>query len=362
MAGSASAVKLPFDEAVQYFRQKTNMPSAHWTAVMDEANSRSFAVAGATSDALISDFRAAVEKGIAQGTSLGEFRKDFDSIVKKHGWSHTGEAGWRAKVIYNTNLATSFAAGRYAQQTDPDVLAAFPYWEYVHVNCPNPRLQHVAWSGMVLRADDPFWSYAYPPNGFGCHCIVVSTNDRIMARQGKRLCDSPKVQWQDYVNRKTGVVTKVPTGVDPGFVSNPGKAWAEHKKIPLNSPSLKPVGPTPPVLAPPGATKALPEVLAKFLREPGDDSVQIATLPRVAGPADKNAVVLDADVLKQTADKHGALDAAALEEIAAAISGIDATPNGLEPVTVHGASWVVTLRWNAAQGVWRVVTLDKQAP
>jgi hypothetical protein len=127
-------------------------------------------------------------------------------------------------------------------------------------------------------------------------------------------------------------------------------------------PSLKPVGPTPPVLAPPGATKALPEVLAKFLREPGDDSVQITTLPKVAGAADKNAVVLDAEVLKETTDKHGALDATALDEIAAAISGIDGTPNRLKPITVHDKNWVVTLRWNAAQGVWRVVTLDKQAP
>jgi hypothetical protein len=274
MADTASAVNLPFTEAVDYFRQKTEMPSAHWTTVMDDAHTRSFAVAGATKEALIKDFRGAVDKAISQGTSFGEFRKDFDAIVKKHGWSHTGKAEWRAKIIYNTNLATAFAAGRYAQMTDPDVLAAYPYWEYVHVNCPNPRLQHVAWSGMVLRADDPFWATCYPPNGWGCHCIVISTNERLIARQGKRLCDSPQLQWQEYKDRTTGVVTKYPAGVDPGFVGNPGRAWA---KAPVSAPRVKPIGAAPPVLAQPGATAVPPAALQKFMSAPSG-AVQVGTL------------------------------------------------------------------------------------
>jgi hypothetical protein len=36
------------------------------------------------------DFRVAVEKAIAEGTTLQEFRKDFDAIVATHGWSYKG--------------------------------------------------------------------------------------------------------------------------------------------------------------------------------------------------------------------------------------------------------------------------------
>lgn len=302
MTGTASAVNLPFNEAVDYFREKTNMPSAHWTAVMDDAHARSFAVAGATKDALIKDFRTAVDKAISTGTSFGEFKKDFDAIVKKHGWSHTGKAEWRAKIIYNTNLATAFAAGRYAQMTDPDVLAAYPYWEYVHVNCPNPRLQHVAWSGMVLKADDPFWATCYPPNGWGCHCIVISTNERMMNRQGKRLCDSPKLQWQEYKDRTTGRITRYPAGVDPGFVGNPGRDWA---RAPLSAPKVKPIGNTPPVLAQPGASAVPPAALQKFIKAP-TGAVQVGTLDKAVmkalGTTSPN-VLLSADTMKKQLGK-----------------------------------------------------------
>ena len=36
-------------------------------------------VAGANRDAIVADFRAAVEKAIAEGTTLEQFRKDFDT-------------------------------------------------------------------------------------------------------------------------------------------------------------------------------------------------------------------------------------------------------------------------------------------
>ena len=316
MPSPASAVNLPFKEAVDFFRQKTDTPSAHWTAVMDDAHARSFAVAGATKDALIGDFRKAVDKAIATGTSYGEFRKDFDSLVKKYGWSHTGTADWRAKVIYNTNLATAFAAGRYAQMTDPDVLAAFPYWQYQHVNCPNPRLQHVAWSGMVLRADDPFWATCYPPNGWGCHCIVLSVSERGLAKMGKSGPDkTPTLQWQEYVNRTTGVVTKYPAGVDPGFVSNPGKAWLESKQQDLKAPSVRPQGPPPPVLAPPGKTAVPPEVLRRFIEKP-DGAVQIGVLPKDLAAsigARHPTVLLSAETFQKQVVNHSELTQAAYE-------------------------------------------------
>ncbi len=38
----------------------------------------------------LADFRAAVDKAISQGTTLAEFRKDFDTIVAKYGWSYNG--------------------------------------------------------------------------------------------------------------------------------------------------------------------------------------------------------------------------------------------------------------------------------
>ncbi len=313
MPTTISAIHRPFDEAVAYFRQKTNMPSSHWTTVMDTANARAFAVAGATSKDLISDFRAAVEKGIAKGTTLAEFKKDFDQIVAKHGWKHTGKAEWRARIIYQTNLSNAFSAGRYAQQTDPAVLAAYPYFEYVHVNCPHPRVQHLAWSGTILRADNPWWSTHYTPNGWGCHCIVMNLGPRDLKRRGidPDSLKAPPIQWQEYVNRTTGVVTKHPAGIDPGFAYNPGEAWKTGAAQPLKAEPLRPIGAPPPVLAPPGQDAVQPAVLRKFLADP-QGSVQVGRLDQAVqqqlGVGDE-PVLLTRDTAQKQAEEHKDLTA-----------------------------------------------------
>ncbi|WP_375588102.1 phage minor head protein [Hoeflea alexandrii] len=93
--------------------------------------------------------------------------------MKRHGWSYNGERGWRTQTIFETNLRTAYAAGRYAQMSAPDTLAAFPYWQYNHSGAVHPRVDHKAWDGLCLAADDPFWQTNYPPNGFRCGCFVT---------------------------------------------------------------------------------------------------------------------------------------------------------------------------------------------
>ncbi len=325
MAGTVSAISKPFDEAVSYFRQKVSIPSAHWTTLMDEAHARGFAVAGVTKDDMLADFRAAVDKAISKGTTLQEFRQDFDDIVKRTGWSHTGTAEWRARVIYQTNMANAFSAGRYAQAVNPAVLAAYPYWEYLHVNCPYPRLQHLAWSGMVLRADDPWWSAHYPPNGWGCHCITASLGPRDLARRGidPGSLKAPPTQWMEYVNRTTGVVTKYPAGVDPSFAYNPGEAWLKGEKQPLKAPRVMPVSKQPaPVLAPPGADAVAPVVLKRFLDDP-HGAVQVGKLGHEANAylgTGHAPVLLSAETMAKQVAKHPEIegkDYEALEQLLA---------------------------------------------
>src|SRR3546814_13218924 len=125
-------------------------------------------VAGAMGDDILIDFQAAITKAIEEGTSLEEFRKDFDQIVERYGWSYNGSRGWRTRVIYQTNLNTAYQAGRYAQMPDPDVLASRPFWRYRHGDSMHPRHQHEAWAGLMLAADDPWWALHYPPDGWGC--------------------------------------------------------------------------------------------------------------------------------------------------------------------------------------------------
>ncbi len=152
MVTTAGALDLPFDEAIAFFRQKVSTPTNSWRDVWDAAHSRMFMVAGANTTAIVDDFKASIAKALEQGTTLEEFRKDFDAIVKAHGWSYKGERGWRTRTIFETNLATAYAAGRYAQLTAPDTLATFPTGNTITPARSIPaRTTWLGWQGLCGR-------------------------------------------------------------------------------------------------------------------------------------------------------------------------------------------------------------------
>ena len=223
---AVEAFDLPFLEAIAFFRQKLNLPTAGWTDLWRGEHSRAFTIAGALRDDLLADFRTAVDKATADGITLEDFRKDFDRIAATYGWSYNGARGWRSRVIYETNIRTSYQAGRYQQMTDPDVRRYRPYWRYRHGDSVHPRPQHLAWDGLVLPADDPWWDDHYPPNGWGCKCRVEALSERQLQALGKAEPDSaPDVTTREWVDKKTGEVHDVPVGIDPGWDYNPGKEW-----------------------------------------------------------------------------------------------------------------------------------------
>jgi hypothetical protein len=191
----------PFAEQLAFFRQKLNLPTEAWDDIMLAAHDRAFIVAGAQDADLLADLRAAVDKAIADGTGLDAFRKQFDQIVADNGWTGwTGEGtpggvAWRTKVIYQTNMATSYAAGRYKQLSDPGMLKILPYWQYHHTDGERfPRPLHESWDGLTLPPDHPFWDTHFPPNGWGCQCWIsaVSKEDFLLAiASGNGPADAP---------------------------------------------------------------------------------------------------------------------------------------------------------------------------
>ncbi len=215
---------LPFAEMVRFFLRKLNLTTEHWTDIYTREHDWSFVVAGANREALVADFRAAVDKAINEGTTLEAFRQDFDRIVAAHGWDYNGGRDWRSRVIYETNLNSSYAAGRYEQ------LQAAPYWQYVHADwVTNPRHQHLAWDGLVLRSDDPWWQTHYPPNGWGCQCSVRGLWPRDLAAMGKDAPDeAPEVHLVERLigqrNPRGPRLVQVPEGIDPGFEYIPGSS------------------------------------------------------------------------------------------------------------------------------------------
>lgn len=215
----------PFAEQLAYFRRKLNLPTQFWDDILGSAHDQSFIVAGAWKAELLDDLRKAIDKAIGDGTTLDEFRRDFRKIVAEHGWDYRGGFDWRTRVIYATNLRTSYQAGRYAQMTDPKLVKLRPYWRYKHNDSVrHPRPLHLSWDGVTLRWDDPWWKTHFTPNGWGCKCRVVSL------RKGQ-VPDGPDEAPDNGTYRhvdRNGVVHTLPTGVDYGWDHAPGMSVADE--------------------------------------------------------------------------------------------------------------------------------------
>lgn len=208
----SGALKRPFKEQVAYFRNKLGnlVPTRRWSDMLRDEHDIGFMVAGAQKADLLSDLATAVDRAISEGVGLNAFRKDFRDIVERRGWhgwtgegSDKGEA-WRTRIIYQTNMATSYAAGRYVQLTD----GGFDLWVYKHGGSREPRAQHLAWDGLTLPRDHEFWTENYPPadNVYGCSCYVVGA--RSSAGAERLGADLSKEYSEDEADDEVGALKK----------------------------------------------------------------------------------------------------------------------------------------------------------
>jgi len=227
-AAGVGAEGLAMAEAIDYHRAKLALPSKAWTDIWGREHARAFIVAGAATEELVAGFHEAIGRAIAEGRTLADFRKDFDALVRTHGWSYNGARGWRSAVIYNTNLSQAFSAGRWQQGQQLDD----PIGRYRHNHGPNERPEHKAKHGITLPLSHPFWRTWWPINAWGCHCQADVLSRRAARAAGWEISDDPPPD--PMVERTVATpegkkVVTVPKGIDPGFDYNVGEAAFGHR-------------------------------------------------------------------------------------------------------------------------------------
>ncbi len=244
-----AAMALEPKDAVAYFRSKGYKITDQWQEMVPGAHATSFTVAKAMRMDILEDIRTGVDEALAEGLTEREFIKRLAPKLKAKGW--WGKETWkdgqgedrdvqlgsvhRLKTIFRANIGSAYMAGRYRRQ-----LAAVnerPYWQYVAVMDSRTRPSHAILNGKVFRWDDPIWQYIYPPNGWGCRCLVRNITERRLRQEGL-VAESGEdyvqlVQREIGVSRETGEVFTVehpvitlPNGrsmsPDPGWGYNPG--------------------------------------------------------------------------------------------------------------------------------------------
>ncbi len=239
------AIKAPTPpkQALEYFRKKGFKQSFSYQDVWKTEHRRAFTVAKVSSQSLLIDIRASVDRAISEGKTLEDFKKELFPKLQKRGWighqfmddpilggTDLYELGTprRLKIIYETNMRVSRAAGQWERIKKTQ--AALPYLIYSLGPSKEHRPEHESWAGTLLPVADTFWKTHYPPNGWGCKCRVRSITRGETKKRGGAT-KRPSRATVPWTNAWTGATEKVPIGIDPGWNYNPGIGSASQKAV-----------------------------------------------------------------------------------------------------------------------------------
>lgn len=237
-------------EVTSYFEGKSLKPAFSWLDVWGQEHAYAFTVAKATEAEVLASFHGTIAEAIRTGKGFESWKVEIQSALARQGWwgprmvsDPTGEqpdrmvnfaSDRRLKTIFWANMNAARSAGQWerAQRTK----RALPYILYVRTSSGDPRPEHLGWVGIILPVDHPFWKTHWPPNGWGCKCQVRQISAReaaaLLGREpaegGVIYRDTPPDDGPDveFRNRRTGEVTKVPQGIDPGWQTNAGLSRA----------------------------------------------------------------------------------------------------------------------------------------
>ncbi len=232
---------LPPEKALSILRGKGLTTSFAWQDTWQQEHDAAFTVAKMMQIDLLRDTRAALDKAMEAGSTFEQFRESIEARLVEAGWwgkadtvdPLTGETKLvqlgsprRLRTIFETNIRTAYSAGHWQeiQQSKADA----PYLMYDAVDDDRTREEHAAWDGKVLPADHPWWSTHMPPNGWNCRCGVIQLSADQVKAMGLSVEDAaPASRDREYVNPRTGEVSRVPAGIDPGWAYNPGASRAD---------------------------------------------------------------------------------------------------------------------------------------
>lgn len=223
----------PPPEVSDFFRNKSLRPSFSWQDIEPEEHAVSFTVAKAMQVDVLQTIRDELQKAIDDGVPFEQFQKSLEPRLRRMGWWGIKEqidpltnevnkvrlgSPRRLKTIYRANMRSARAAGQWDRIQRSK--RALPYLVYLIGPSQRHRPSHEAKNGLVLPVDDPFWQTWYPPNGWGCKCHVRQITRREAEEIG--IGESPETPMREVFNSRTGEIKSIPSGIDPGWESNPG--------------------------------------------------------------------------------------------------------------------------------------------
>jgi len=184
-------------DAIAYLREKKPELHFDYDEMLHEAHHKAFTVAKVVKLDLLSDIQESLIQAQQKGKSFASWKKDLTPTLIAKGWygktevfnEDTGEFktinvnSRRLQTIYDTNMRTSYAQGRYKSQ----MMSSFEYLRYSSILDSRTRPAHASKHGIILPKTHPWWDTNYPPNGWRCRCSTSAISQSMMDDRGLKV-------------------------------------------------------------------------------------------------------------------------------------------------------------------------------
>lgn len=253
--------RLPPEQAMAYMRGRVkSVLTFSWQDLWQTVHARRFTVSRLARLDLLHTVQVKLEQSVAGDLHRRDWIRDIKGALADAGWwgekqvldPATGKMVTttfnlrRLHLIYDTNTRQAASAGQWArfQRTK----RALPYIRYVTMRDDRVRPLHASWDNVTLPVDDPFWQTHMPPNGWNCRCRVIGVTqaeyDKGEGPTGTPMKkERPDVISRPFVNRRTGEISEIPVGIDPGFAYNAGVAAREQALLDITRAKLQAMPP-----------------------------------------------------------------------------------------------------------------------
>lgn len=226
----AAGFNVPAQEAIDRFQAKGLKTSFSYADALAEEHEAALTIAKMMDIDLLADVKESLDDALANGVTFTEWMDNLIPMLQEKGWwgrqavldpltgetiiAQLGSPG-RLQTIFRTNMASAYAQGHW-DQIEAQAEDA-PYLLYDAIDDYRTRPEHKAWDGKVYPVTDKFWRTHTPPCGFNCRCSVIQLDDSDLEQLGVSPDRSPRTEYYDWTNPRTGKTEKVAAGVDPGF-------------------------------------------------------------------------------------------------------------------------------------------------
>lgn len=196
---------LPWDEAIDFLREKAALSPAEFSALEAWARSQSFTVAGVTKLDVIQKTLDSLMEITESGGTLAEFRDSLGDIFSAAGIDELSP--WRAETLFRTTVQSAYGRGQWlAFQESQDNTTAWG-WRYRTVGDDRVRESHAALDGNIFEGNDG--AQYFPPWDFNCRCHAEIISTEEAQREGydgsDAIPDASKNDFSDFTSPALGI-------------------------------------------------------------------------------------------------------------------------------------------------------------